>query len=374
MNIEGDSSLSIIKFHKIDLYLNISLKCNRIQNPYLFKHPWILKELNGWDFLLKERFKLISGTANRKLAEEVAKILKVPLTPVEIKRFSDGEIYCRVLESVRGCDVFIIQPTSPDASLNLMELLILVDALERSSPDRITAVIPYYGYCRQDKKTKPREPITARLVANMIEVAGVDRVIMFDLHVPQVQGFFNIPSDNLDVVPLFAGYIADRKLKDIVVVSPDAGGAARAREFGKVLNAPIAIVDKRRPQPNVAEVQNVIGDVKGKTAVLVDDLIDTAGSITEAANILLKFGAKDVYVLATHGVFSNPATERIAKSQIKEVVITNTVSLPGEKSIGKIKVISIAPLLAEDIKRTHEGLPMGVVYEEMYKKLEKKMR
>jgi len=324
--------------------------------------------------LLKERFKLISGTANRKLAEEVAKILKVPLTPVEIKRFSDGEIYCRVLESVRGCDVFIIQPTSPDASLNLMELLILVDALERSSPDRITAVIPYYGYCRQDKKTKPREPITARLVANMIEVAGVDRVIMFDLHVPQVQGFFNIPSDNLDVVPLFAGYIADRKLKDIVVVSPDAGGAARAREFGKVLNAPIAIVDKRRPQPNVAEVQNVIGDVKGKTAVLVDDLIDTAGSITEAANILLKFGAKDVYVLATHGVFSNPATERIAKSQIKEVVITNTVSLPGEKSIGKIKVISIAPLLAEDIKRTHEGLPMGVVYEEMYKKLEKKMR
>jgi len=324
--------------------------------------------------LLKEHFKLISGTANKKLAEEVAKILKVPLTPVEIKRFHDGEIYCRVLESVRGCDVYVIQPTSPDASLNLMELLILVDALKRSSPDKITAVIPYYGYCRQDKKTKPREPITAKLVANMIETAGVDRVIMFDLHVAQVQGFFDIPSDNLDVIPLFADYIANKKLKDIVVVSPDAGGAARARSFGKVLNAPIAIIDKRRPEQNVAQVENVIGDVKGKTAFLVDDIIDTAGSITEAANILLKFGAKEAYALATHGVLSNPAIENINKSKIKEVVVTNTIDIPKEKLISKIKVISIAPLLAETIKRTHEGLPMGVIYEEMYKKLDKKLK
>ena len=324
--------------------------------------------------MLKEHFKLISGTANKKLADEVANILKIPLTPVEIKRFHDGEIYCRVLESVRGCDVFIIQPTSPDASLNLMELLIMADALKRSSPDKITAVIPYYGYCRQDKKTKPREPITAKLVANMIETAGVDRVIMFDLHVAQVQGFFDIPSDNLDVIPLFADYIAGKKVKNIVIVSPDAGGAVRARSYGKVLNAPIAIVDKRRPEPNIAKVYNVIGDVKGKTAFLVDDIIDTAGSITEAANILAEFGAKEVYALATHGVLSSPAIERINKSKIKEVVVTNTIEMPKEKMTEKLEIISIAPLLAETIKRTHEGLPMGVVYEEMYKKLEKKLK
>ena len=323
--------------------------------------------------MLKEHFKLISGTANRKLAEEVAEILKIPLTPVEIKRFQDGEVYCRVLESVRGCDVFIVQPTSPDSSLNLMELLILVDALKRSSPDKITAVIPYYGYCRQDKKIKPREPITAKLVANMIQTAGVDMVIMFDLHAPQVQGFFDIPSDNLEVVPLLGDYIAGKRLDNFVIVSPDAGGAARAREFGKVLNADIAIVDKRRPEPNIAEVENVIGDVKGKTAFLVDDIIDTAGSITEATKILLKFGAKEVYALATHGILSNPAIECIAKSQIKEVIVTNTINIPKEKRIGKLKVISIAPLLAETIKRTHEGLPMGVVYEAMYKKLERKL-
>ena len=324
--------------------------------------------------MLKGHFKLISGTANRKLAEEVAKILKVPLTPVEIKRFSDGEIYCRFLESVRGTDAYLIQPTSPDASLNLMELLIMVDALKRASPEKITAVIPYYGFCRQDKKTKPREPITAKLVANMIQTAGVDRVIMFDLHVAQVQGFFDIPSDNLDVIPLFADYIAGKKQKDIVIVSPDAGGAARARTFGKVLNAPIAIVDKRRPESNVAEVQNVIGDVKGKTAFIVDDLFDTAGSVTEAAKILIKFGAREVYALATHGVLSGPAIKRITNSPLKEVVITNTIKTSKEKMIPKLRIISIAPLLAETIKRTHEGLPMGVVYEQMYKKLDKKLK
>ena len=324
--------------------------------------------------MLKNHFKLISGTANKKLADEVAKMLGISLTPVEIKRFHDGEIYCRVLESVRGCDVFIIQPTSPDSSLNLMELLIMVDALKRSSPDKITAVIPYYGYCRQDKKIKPREPITAKLVANMLQVAGVDRIIMFDLHVPQIQGFFDIPTDNLEVVPIFADYIANKKLKGIVVVSPDAGGAARARYFGKVLNAPIAIVDKRRPEPNVAEVENVIGDVRGKIAILVDDIIDTAGTMTEAANILIKFGAKEVYAVATHSILSDPAMERLSKSQIKEVVVTNTINIPKEKITDKLKIISIAPLLAETIKRTHEGLPMGVVYERLYKKLEEKIQ
>ena len=321
----------------------------------------------------KFHLKLISGTANRKLAEEISKILKVPLTPVDIRRFSDGEIYCRILESVRGGDVYIIQPTSPDANHNIMELLIMADALNRSSPEKITAVIPYFGYCRQDKKTKAREPITAKLVANMIQIAGVDRVIMFDLHVAQVQGFFDIPSDNLDLIPNVLDYIIDKKLKDIVIVSPDAGGAARARSYARVLNAPIAIVDKRRPEANIAEVHNVIGDVKGKTAILVDDLIDTAGSITEAARILIKFGAKEVYAFATHGVLSGPAIERIKKSDLKELVITNTIEIPQEKMISKIKVLSVGPILAETIKRTHEGLPMGVVYEEMYKKLQKKM-
>ncbi len=324
--------------------------------------------------MLKEHFKLISGTANKKLAEEVAKILNVPLTPVDIKRFHDGEIYCRVLESVRGADIYIIQPTSPDASLNLVELLILVDALKRSSPQNITAVIPYYGYCRQDKKTRPREPITAKLVANMLETAGVKRVIMFDLHVAQVQGFFDIPSDNLDLIPQFIDYLTDKKMKNIVIVSPNAGGAARVRSFAKVLNAPIAIIDKRRPEQNVAEVLNVIGDVKGKSAIIVDDLIDTAGSITESANILIKFGAKEVYALATHGIFSGPAMDRISKSKLKEVIVTNTIHLPKEKITNKIKIISVGPLLAETIKRTHEGLPMGVVYEDMYKKLQKKMK
>lgn len=324
--------------------------------------------------MLKEHFKLISGTANRPLAEEVAKILKVPLTPVDIKRFHDGEIYCRVLESVRGADVFIIQPTSPDANLHLMELLIMADALKRSSPQSITAVIPYYGYCRQDKKTKAREPITAKLIANLLEVAGVKRVIFFDLHVAQVQGFFDIPSDNLDVIPVFADYIARKNLKDAVIVSPDAGGASRARSYAKILNAPIAIVDKRRPEANVAAVENVIGSVKGRNAIIIDDIIDTAGSITEAANILVKFGAKDVYVFATHGLLSSPAIERIQNSKIKEVIVTNTISLPEGKRISKLKVVSIAPLLAEDIKRTHEGLPMGIVYEGMYRKLEKKIK
>jgi ribose-phosphate pyrophosphokinase len=324
--------------------------------------------------LLKEHFKLIPGTANRKLAEEIAKILKVPLSPVEIKRFHDGEIYCRVMESVRGADVYVIQPTSPDASLHLMELLIMIDAIRRSSPEKITAVIPYYGYCRQDKKTKPREPITAKLVANMLETAGVDRVMMFDLHVAQVQGFFDIPSDNLDVIPVFADYILDKKLKNTVIVSPDAGGASRARAFGKVLNAPIAIIDKRRPEANVAYVENVIGDVKGKTALLVDDIIDTAGTTTEAAKILLKFGAKEVYSFATHAVLSQSAAEKIKNSPIRELVVTNTIDIPKEKIISKLKVISIAPLLSETIKRTHEGLPMGVVYEEMYRKIEKKTK
>ena len=321
---------------------------------------------------MQGQLKIISGTANKKLAEDVAKYLRVKLTPADIHTFSDGEIYVRILESVRGSDVYIIQPTSPNANLNLMELLIMVDALKRSSPQKITAVIPYFGYCRQDKKIAPREPISAKLVAKMIEAAGVNRVMTFELHVPQVQGFFDIPSDNLDLIPIYAEKILAKKLKNLVFVAPDVGGAARTRAVARVLHAPIAIVDKRRPKPGVAQVEHVVGDVKGKTVIIVDDIIDTAGTITGAASILKKHGAKDIYVLATHAVLSNPAIKRLEEAPIKEIIITDTIELPKEKSIGKIKVISIAPLLAETIKRQHEGNPMGVVYDELYEKVKKK--
>lgn len=320
---------------------------------------------------MRNELKLISGTANRPLAEEIAKKLKIPLTEVEVKRFNDGEIYARVLESIRGADVYVIQPTCPDVNDNLMELLIIMDALKRSSPSRITAVIPYFGYARQDKKIKPREPITAKLVSRMIEIAGAQRAIMFDLHCPQIQGFFDIPSDNLDLLPTFTEYIINKGLKDIVMVAPDVGGTIRARLLAKILNTPIAIIDKRRPKQGVAEVENVIGDVKGKTAIIVDDMIDTAGTIAEAAKILVKQGAKGVYVFATHALLSGPAVERLEKAPIEEVILTNTMPIPDEKKIGKLKIISVADLLAETIKRNNEGLPMGTVYREMYKKLGK---
>ncbi|MBW2977080.1 ribose-phosphate pyrophosphokinase [Candidatus Woesearchaeota archaeon] len=322
---------------------------------------------------MKEKLRIISGNANKSLALEVARQLNVQLTPMDIHKFSDGELYARVLESVRGSDVFVIQPTSPDANLHLMELLIMVDALKRASPQRITAVIPYFGYSRQDRKTKPREPITAKLVAKLIEAAGVDRVMTFDLHVAQVQGFFDIASDNLDLIPIYAEHIINKKLKNLVVVAPDVGSAPRARALARVIHAPIAIVDKRRPEQGIAKVENVIGDVKNKTVVMVDDMIDTAGTITEAASLLKKYGANDIYVLATHPVLSGPAIKRLQESPVKEILVTNTIELSKEKKIKKIEVISIAPLLAETIKRAHEGMPMGVVYEEMYKKLKKKV-
>ena len=321
---------------------------------------------------MQGELKIISGTANKSLAIAVAKNLKIKLTPVDIHKFSDGEIYVRILESVRGSDVYIVQPTSPDANLNLMELLITIDALKRSSPQRITAVIPYFGYARQDKKIVAREPITAKLVAKMIESAGVHRVMTFELHVPQVQGFFDIPSDNLDLIPIYAEHILNKKLKDLVFVAPDVGGAARARHLARVLHAPIAIVDKRRPKPGIAKVENVIGDVKNKTVIIIDDIIDTAGTITEAVSILKKHGAKDIYVLATHPVLSGPAIKRLQKSPIKEILVTNTIEIPKKKMIKKIKVISIAPLLSETIKRQHEGTPMGVVYDKLYEKVKKR--
>ena len=315
--------------------------------------------------------KLISGTANPVLAKEVADYLKMPLTPIEIKKFSDGEIYVRILESVRGSDVYVIQPTNSDVNDNLMELLIISDALKRSSPVSITAIIPYYGYARQDKKTKAREAITAKLVANMLQVAGIDRIIFFELHVPQVQGFFDIPSDNLDLLPLFAQFILEKKEKDFLVVSPDAGGAARARALAQILSVPIAIVDKRRQQHNQAKVENVIGDVRAKVCFLIDDMIDTAGSITEAAKILRKNGAVKVYAMATHGVLSGDAISRIDNSPIEELLISNTIAISPQKRLKKIKVLSIAKILAEDIRRTHEGSSMGTFYDDLYKSLAK---
>ena len=315
--------------------------------------------------------KLISGTANPVLAKEVADYLKMPLTPIEIKKFSDGEIYVRILESVRGSDVYVIQPTNSDVNDNLMELLIISDALKRSSPVSITAIIPYYGYARQDKKTKAREAITAKLVANMLQVAGIDRIIFFELHVPQVQGFFDIPSDNLDLLPLFAQFILEKKEQDFIVVSPDAGGAARARALAQILSVPIAIVDKRRQQHNQAKVENVIGDVREKVCFLIDDMIDTAGSITEAAKILRKNGAAKVYAMATHGVLSGDAISRIDNSPIEELLISNTIAISPQKRLKKIKVLSIAKILAEDIRRTHEGSSMGTFYDDLYKSLAK---
>ena len=321
---------------------------------------------------MQGELKVISGTANKSLAIDVAKHLKVKLTPVEIQRFSDGEIYVRILESVRGSDVYVIQPTSTDANLNLMELLIMIDALKRASPQRITAVIPYFGYSRQDKKIKAREPITAKLVAKLIEAAGVDRVMTFELHVPQVQGFFDIPSDNLDLIPIYANNIMSKKLKNLVFVAPDVGSAARTRAFARVLHVPIAIIDKRRPKPGVAKVEHVIGDVKDKTCLLFDDIIDTAGSITEAASILKKYGANEIYAMATHPVLSGPAIKRLEKSSIKEIFVTNTIELTKKKKIKKIKVFSVAPLLSETIKRQHQGTPMGIFYDKLYQEVKKK--
>tara|TARA_Y100000310_G_scaffold241784_1_gene245904 strand:- start:67770 stop:68741 length:972 start_codon:yes stop_codon:yes gene_type:complete len=323
---------------------------------------------------MQGELKVISGTANKSLAIEVAKHLKVKLTPADIHKFNDGEIYVRILESVRGSDVYVVQPTSPDANLNLMELLITIDALKRSSPQRITAVIPYFGYARQDRKAKAREPISAKLVAKMLESAGADRIMTFELHVDQVQGFFDIPSDNLDLRPIYAEHILNKKLKNVVFVAPDVGGAKRTRTLAAVLHAPIAIIDKRRDEKGNVVMGHVIGDVKNKTTILVDDILDTAGTITEAAAILKKHGAKDTYAVTTHPVLSGPAIKRLQKSKIKEILTTNTIELPKEKRIKKITVISVAPLLAETIKRQHDGTPMGVVYDKLYQKLKKKVR
>ncbi len=310
---------------------------------------------------MSERLKVFSGNANKELAEEICDILHVPLGEAEIGRFSDGEIRLQIMQNVRGDDVFLVQPTCPPVNDHVMELLIMVDALSRASARRITVVLPYYGYGRQDRKSEPRVPISAKLVANLITAAGADRVLAMDLHVGQIQGFFDIPVDHLYAMPVFLDYIRDKRLTDIVVVSPDAGGVERARAFAKRLDADLAIIDKRRPRANVADVMNVIGDVKGKTAILLDDMVDTAGTLCKDAEALKEFGAKRVFAACSHGVLSGPAIDRLNKSPIEELMISNTIPLKG-KSSPKVTVLSVAPLLAEAIKRIHEDQSVSQLF------------
>ncbi len=297
--------------------------------------------------------KVFTGNSNPALAEEICKCLKIPLGKAEVGRFSDGELQVKILENVRGADTFVVQPTSPPVNDHVMELLIMVDALARASARRITLVIPYYGYGRQDRKAEPRVPITAKLVANLITAAGADRVLSMDLHAGQIQGFFDIPVDHLYAMPVFLEYIRKKNLQEVVVVSPDAGGVERARAFAKRLDADLAIVDKRRPRANVADVMNVIGEVEGKTAILLDDIVDTAGTLCKDAEALKKFGAKRVFAACSHGVLSGPAIERLNASPIEELMISNSIPLNG-KATTKVKVLSVAPLLAEAIKRIHD--------------------
>lgn len=303
-----------------------------------------------------EKLKLFSGNSNIALAQEMCDSLGIPLGKATVKRFSDGEIFVEIEENVRGADVFVVQSICCPGNDNLMELLIMMDALKRASAQRITAVLPYYGYARQDRKVAPRTPITAKLVADLITTAGADRILCMDLHAGQIQGFFNIPVDHLYATPVILDYIKKNFDNDVVIVSPDAGGVERARAFAKRLNCSLAIIDKRRTAPNVAEVMNIIGDVSGKVAIIVDDMVDTAGTLTQGAKAVKDNGAKKIYAISTHPVLSGPAISRIEQSVMEELVVTNTIPLTKEgAACDKIKVLSVASLLAEAIKRVYIG-------------------
>ncbi len=325
--------------------------------------------------LLGKKVKLFSLSANRSLAEEIAKSIGIELSSCDVLHFADGEINVNINETVRGHHVFVIQPTSSPVNEHLMELLIMCDALKRASAKTINLVIPYYGYSRQDRKAKSRQPISAKLVADLIQTAGANRVIAMDLHAAQIQGFFNIPIDNFLGLPILVNYFLDKKLnsKDVIVVSPDHGGVTRAREFAKVLECPIAIIDKRRPEPNKAEVMNILGDIAGKTCILVDDMVDTAGTLTAGADALMKAGAKEVYAACTHGVLSNPAVERIQNSSLKELIITNTIELPKDKQIPKIKVVSVGSLLGHGILRILSDEPLSGLFIYSYDKSKREL-
>lgn len=315
-----------------------------------------------------KNIKIFTGNSHPELAQEIADSLGLPLGKSKVGTFSDGEISVDINETVRGCDVFIVQSTCSPVNNNLMELLIMIDAFKRASAGRITAVMPYYGYARQDRKAKSRDPITAKLVADLITAAGADRVLTMDLHAPQIQGYFDIPVDHMLGCPILARYFVDKGLAerdDVVVVSPDLGSVTRARKFADKLHAPIAIIDKRRPKANVSEIMNIIGDIKGKVCILIDDMIDTAGTISNAANALIDLGAKNVYACCTHGVLSGPAFERINDSAIEELVMLNTVKLPERDGLEKFTSISVAPLLANAIERIYDDEPLSRLFEEL---------
>ncbi|MEL6224975.1 MAG: ribose-phosphate pyrophosphokinase [Cyanobacteria bacterium J06627_8] len=309
------------------------------------------------------RLRLFSGSANPVLAKEVARYLGMDLGPMVRKQFADGELYVQIQESIRGCDVYLIQPTCHPVNDHLMELLIMIDACRRASARQITAVVPYYGYARADRKTAGRESITAKLVANLMTQAGASRVLAMDLHSSQIQGYFDIPCDHVYGMPVLLQYFESKNLDDIVVVSPDVGGVARARALAKKLNdAPLAIIDKRRQAHNVAEVMNVIGDVKGKTAIVIDDMIDTAGTICAGAKLLREEGAKEVYACATHPVFSPPAIERLSTGIFEEVIITNTIPIPEDKRFPQLTVLSVANIVGETIWRIHEDSSVSSMF------------
>ena len=312
---------------------------------------------------MRDKLSVFGGNSNAKLTEEICKILRVKKADTLVSRFTDGEIQVKINENIRGNDVFVVQSTSFPANDNLMELLILLDALKRASAQRITAVLPYFGYARQDRKDQPRVPITAKLIANILTRAGASRVLTIDLHAGQIQGFFDVPLDHLFAVNVFVEYFEKKKIENLVIVSPDVGGIKMARAYAKKLNASLAIVDKRRISDKEAEVMNIMGDVRGKNVIIVDDIVATAGSIVEAASALKQAGAKEIYSTITHAVLCGPAIERIKSSVIKELIVTDTIPIEQQKIIEKIKVLSIAPLLANAIKRIHNEESISILFE-----------
>jgi len=304
---------------------------------------------------MQDSMKIFSGSSNPDLAKEIADYLKIKLAEVEIIKFKDNELSVKICENVRGIDVFIFQPTSNPANDHLMELLLMIDAALRASAKRITAVIPYFGYARQDRKVEPRVPISSKVVANLLQAVGVNRVLTMELHSDQIQGFFDIPVDNLFASPIVVQHLKDLSINDPVVVSPDTGGVVRARFMASKIDAGLAIIDKRRPKPNVSEVMNVVGDVKGKNCIIIDDMVDTAGSIAAAAKALKDNGAGDIYCAATHAVLSATASDKLKNAGFKEIIFTNTINMQAEKKLPNMKVLSVASLFGEAIRRIHEG-------------------
>jgi ribose-phosphate pyrophosphokinase len=309
--------------------------------------------------------KIFSGTANPDLAKKICEFLEVPLGDLMVSRFSEGEIRIKINEDVRGRDIFIVQPTCPPVNDNVIELLIMIDAFRRASARRITAVMPYYGYARQDRKDQPRVPITAKLMANIITTAGADRVLSMDLHAQQIQGFFDIPVDHLYALPVIVNYVRQKNLKDLMVVSPDVGGIKMARAFAKVLGTDLAVVDKRRWGPNEVEVMNLIGEVKGRSVLIPDDMISTGGSMVQAANAILKAGATEVYACCSHGILSGNAVQNLQNSPLKEIIITDSIPLPPEKRVPKLTVLPVGPLLGDAIMRIHNEESISSLFENL---------